>query len=206
MSDCGFRMWERLNAAWSRHPKSAIRHPKSPSHRPRTGFRQGVSGIPAGSSGFSSLNERVNQIRPAVARRFDRSRHCSLDLLTVLNLLALDVVSVRNIDEIDIGITKVRKHVFLCFSLTSAGRIHPAPRFVVRPIVEYDDDDRDVIARHRPEGFALSEQKSAVTLQAYDLIVRARELGTDRSANAPSQRISGGSSDLRFLARGKREP
>src|SRR5207253_5241350 len=85
-------------------------------------------------------------------------------------------------------------------------RIHSGASLVVTAVVENHHDDRNIVARHRPERFTLTEKKATVSLQTDHLVIGPGELDADRCANSPSQRVSGRSPYLRLLALCKGEP
>src|SRR5712692_3755998 len=107
--------------------------------------------------------------------------------------------------ELNIRTTEITDHVLVLLSRASAFHHDVVARLVVTPVVADDRYDRHVVSRHGPEGIGLPEQKAAVALKRDYLIIRTRELDSDRGAHAPAQRATERASDLCLLAFGERK-
>src|SRR5438128_12576538 len=100
------------------------------------------------------------------------------------DLFTSDAVSAGQMRELNVRTAEITDHVLVFLARAPAFHHDVIARLVITAVVADDRDDRHVIARHGPQRIALSEQKSAVALKRDHLIVRTRELDSDRRPRA----------------------
>src|ERR1700722_11390949 len=98
-----------------------------------------------------TLDVDVEEIGPALHRRGPGARERAFEIARLLDGFTLDAEGACRLGEIHVGIAVVTSHVAGGLEL-SAGRIPDAIALVVvAVIVEHDDGDWRLVARHAPQ-------------------------------------------------------
>src|SRR5580700_2829699 len=147
-----------------------------------------------------ALDVNVEQIRPAFDRRGFGTGERAFEIARLLDGFAFDAERARRLGEIDVGIAVVAGHVARGLELP-AGRIPDAIALVVvAVIVEYDDGDRRLVARHAPQRLRAGEAEAAVADHGDHRHVGPRQFYAERRRHAPAQNVRAGAEILLVVA------
>src|SRR6202035_5596677 len=83
-------------------------------------------------------------------------------------------------------------HVAAGLELLAGAVPNPVPLVVVAAVVEHDDGDRRLVARHGPQRLRTAEQEAAVTDHRDDGSIGQRELDADPRRHAPAEHVGTG--------------
>ena len=138
--------------------------------------------------------------RPAFDRRGFGAGKRAFEVARLFYGFALDAEGAGRLGVIDVRIAVVAGHVAGGLELP-AGRVPDAIALVVvAVIVEHDDGDRRLVARHAPQRLRAGEAEAAVADHGHHRHVGPRQLHAECRRHAPAQHIRAGAKILLVVA------